>query len=539
MRSFSKVCRRSAALLSLVAFVGASTALPSLADAQPRHPGNGGAGAGKKPKSQPQEIELDAPVNPANPANPNGGAAPVDTGPPPVPGQMTPAAANAKRQFDAEQWAPAALNLYKVWKGETNDDEGNKQLAEYHLAISLYRLKLYQASYSIFSEISDRPSHLKFNDSLLWLAKLATDLPEPADIVSRVGKYNDQQIEKFNNKEQHALYSQLNYLLGRYKYVNRQYADSIRLFNKVARDSAYYVRAQFFLGISSTQLRLITPSVAAFTRVVSAVEEGSEGVEDEARMRDLAYLSVARVRYSSSFRTDAGGNQSIDEGRLNQAIVYWNKIDVSSEYWLDGLFEESWAYFMAGDYSHALGNIHTLESPYFPNAYYPEAEVLKAVIYFSNCQYDDATVIVSKFQEKYQPLYNDLNGVLRRFTGDNKEEDFYKFLRQVRDHDAGANLPPRIKTVVENALSDRQLLRYLQYVQVLDDESKRFGSQSAEFKSSALGNDSKDALQLARDVAIKNGRAARPRALPAQPRRAERAPPRQREDPHRHQRRSA
>ena len=71
-------------------------------------------------------------------------------------------------------------------------------------------------------------------------------------------------------------------------------------------------------------------------------------------------------------------------------MKYWNKVDVASEYWLDALFEESWAYFMAGDYSHALGNIHTIEAPYFPNSYYPEADVLKAVIYFSNCQYDDA-----------------------------------------------------------------------------------------------------------------------------------------------------
>ena len=44
---------------------------------------------------------------------------------------------------------------------------------------------------------------------------------------------------------------------------------------------------------------------------------------------------------------------------------------------------------MAGDYPHALGNIHTIEAPYFPNSFYPEAEILKAVIYFANCQYDD------------------------------------------------------------------------------------------------------------------------------------------------------
>ena len=108
----------------------------------------------KKPKQQ-QEIELDAPA-PANGQTGAAPSAPVDNTPAPTPGAMTRDAANAKRLFDGEQWQQASLALYKVWKGETNDDEGNKQLAEYHLAIALYRLKLYQASYSIFSEISER-----------------------------------------------------------------------------------------------------------------------------------------------------------------------------------------------------------------------------------------------------------------------------------------------------------------------------------------------------------------------------------------------
>ena len=58
----------------------------------------------------------------------------------------------------------------------TGDDEGNKQLAQYHLAIALYRLQFYQASYAIFSEIAEKPNHLKFSETLLWLAKLATQL---------------------------------------------------------------------------------------------------------------------------------------------------------------------------------------------------------------------------------------------------------------------------------------------------------------------------------------------------------------------------
>src|SRR6185369_16826760 len=118
-----------------------------------------------------------------------------------------------------------------------------------------------------------------------------------------------------------------------------------------------------------------------------ALDEGVEGVEDVDRMRDLAYLSMARTYYSASVRLAGDGYPKIDEKKLSAAVKYWNRVDVSSEYWLDALFEESWAYFMAGDYPHALGNIHTLESPYFPNSFYPEADILKGVIYFTICQY--------------------------------------------------------------------------------------------------------------------------------------------------------
>ncbi len=455
-----------------------------------------GAAAGTGGAAKPIDIDAAPTGQPA---------AKPDLGPPPTAGQMTPEAAKAKRDFDQEKWEKAALGLSKVQKGETNDDEGNKQLAQYHLAISLYHLRFYQAAYGIFSEIADKPNHLKFNETLLWLARLATELPEPADIVERVGKYDEGQIAKFNNANQRDLYWQLNYLLGRYKYRNRQYDDAIKLFSKVAKQSKWFVKSQFFTGISHVQLRRSVPAVKAFQSIVSSIDDGAD-VEDETRMRDLAFLSMARTYYSASVTLDENNTPKILEDRLSAAVKYWNTVDVGSEYWLDALFEESWAYFMAGDYSRALGNIHTIQSPYFPNSYYPEAEVLKAVIYFSNCQYDDSTTIVSKFQQKYQPLSDELNVILNGFKGDNQEEAFYGFLKDVRDNKA-KQLDKKgdlTKTVVKSALSDRQLLRHIKYVELLDEEQKRFDKATPEFKGSALGLDTKDALSLARDIAVKN-----------------------------------
>ena len=423
-------------------------------------------------------------------------------GPSVTAGQMSEGARAAKALFDAQKWEEAALALYGVVAGD-KDDEGNKQLAQYFLSISLYRMKLYQASYALFGFIADNRNHLKFNETLLWLAKLATQLPEPADIIERVGRYRDTEIASFNNDKQKDLYYQLNYLLGRYKYRNRQFEEAIRLFNKVEESSQYYIQAQFFAGTSYVQLKKSVPAVQAFQRIETAARSSVEGVEDEDRIRDLAFLSMARTYYSASIQLDRETNApTVNAQKLSAAVKNWNQIESSSEYWLQALFEESWAYFMAGQYPKALGNIHTLQSPYFPGAFYPEGEILKAVIYFSNCNYEAATTVVARFNKHYVPIQEELQKVLARFKGEQQAEPFFKFLLSVRD--GSADLPPNIAGIVKESMSDRQLLRGIEYVRVLDEEMARFQQTAPSFKSSALGNQMSEVLKIARDLAVQD-----------------------------------
>ncbi|MBI4701502.1 MAG: hypothetical protein HY744_10140 [Deltaproteobacteria bacterium] len=418
-------------------------------------------------------------------------------------GQMTEDAAQAKRLFDKERWSEAALLLKRVVDGETGDDAGNRQIAQYHLAIALYRLKFYQASYNVFSKIAGKRNHLKHKETLLWLAKLATQLPEPADIIERVGKYSIDQIKRFDNPQQRDLFWQLNYMLGRYKYRNLKFKEAIDLFEKVGRDSPYFVKAQFFVGISHVQLKRSVPAVRAFQRIIDAIDEGVEGVEDEDRMRDLANLSMARTFYSASISLDENNSPTIDERKLSAAVKYWNLVDVGSEYWLDALFEQSWAYFMAGDYPHALGNIHTIMSPYFPNAFYPEAEILRAVIAFTVCRYDDATTMVARYNKKYEPIKKELEGIMNRLAGEGGEDKFFEFVQKVRKGEA--DLSPQVRSIVEGALSDRMLLRHIEYVRVLDEELKRFQTAPKSFQDSPVGADVQDDVDLARSVAVRSG----------------------------------
>ena len=44
-----------------------------------------------------------------------------------------------------------------------------------------------------------------------------------------------------------------------------------------------------------------------------------------------------------------------------------------SDQWLESLFEASWAHFRIGQYEKALGNMITLQAPFFRDEYFPES----------------------------------------------------------------------------------------------------------------------------------------------------------------------
>lgn len=403
---------------------------------------------------------------------------------PPAEGPPSEALANALRLYQQERYMEASVQFQRVVGGETDDAPANVQKAQFFLGKALYHLRYYQSALAIFDEITQQgQGHLYFGQTLQWLAQLASQLPEPAGIIERVGRYGTDQLDQFNTAESADLYNQLLFLMGRFKYNQGEFEEAISLFQRVSRQSRFYVNAKFFEGISQVRLRRAAPAVESFRAIIEAIDQGVEGVEDTQRMRNLAWISLARVYYTAANRTDPEtGERAVDGRLLGNAVEAWNRVGQDSEYWLDALFEESWAFFLADEYARAMGNIHTLFSPYFDDAYYPEALVLKAVVFFSACQVDNASSMVAQFHERYDPVAEELNQTLEQFQ-DNQQ--FFEFLQRVRAGEA--SLSPRIRGIVASALSDRTLLRNLEYVRLLESEEARLNQAPAEFKNSSLG----------------------------------------------------
>ncbi|MGF1469690.1 MAG: hypothetical protein ACFCGT_26500 [Sandaracinaceae bacterium] len=417
---------------------------------------------------------------------------------PPEDGPPSEAMANALRLYAQERYLEASVQFQRVVSGETQDAPANVQKGQFFLGKALYHLRFYQSALAIFDEITQNTNHQYFGQTLQWLAQLATQLPEPAGIIEKVGRYGTDELEQFNNDETRTLYYQLIYLMGRFQYQQQNFDEAIRLFQLVNRESDYYVYARFFEGISHVRQRSAQPSIAAFRAIIEAIGEGVSGVEDTSRMLDLAWLSLARVYYTASNRTDPEtGDTAVDGRLLSNAVEAWNRIDVGSEYWLDSLFEESWAFFLANEYSRAMGNIHTLYSPFFDDAYYPEALVVKAVIFFTACQIENTEAIIQQFHDRYDPVQSELEATLAQFQ-DNTQ--FFTFLQRVRAGEA--DLGPRIRGIVASALSDRTLLRNLEYVRLLEAEEERLAATPGEFQGSDLGNRILQDIDLAKSFAV-------------------------------------
>lgn len=379
------------------------------------------------------------------------------------------AMSTALRLYARERWAEAAVQFQRVVEGATSDEPANVQRAQFHLARALEHLGLHQAALDVFDEIVQRGAeHAYFAQTLPWLASLSQSLPEPAGIARRVGAYDVRYIDAFDHDDTRSLHDELLYLLGRARYDEARLDEAIALFRRIHAGSRYYARARFFQGVASVRAHHAQPAADAFREVLAAIEIGVANIDERDRMRDLAWLELARLYYATS--------------HLESAIDSWDHIHVDSEYWLDAEFEEAWAYLRAGDGGRALGNIHTLQSPYFERFFYPESIVLRGVIHFSNCQYDDAEAAMALFHARYDALRPALG---RYLAAHDAPDSAAELVRDARD--AEHRLPRVIVALANSAVGDRSVRRHLEYVDRIDDEQRLLRALPTELREGSLG----------------------------------------------------
>jgi hypothetical protein len=157
--------------------------------------------------------------------------------------------------------------------------------------------------------------------------------------------------------------------------------------------------------------------------------------------------------------------------------------------------------------SKALGNIHTLNAPYFENSFYPEAVLLRAVIYFNYCLYDQADEAIADFNDKYGPLQKNLQELVKKYD-DNAE--FYEYVKKVKAGKAG--LDPVTQRLVMSVLNDKTLLKTFAWVDELNHELEMLQKSDKAWQTTQVAAEVLQELTVSQSVAAAEaGKVARDR----------------------------
>ena len=221
----------------------------------------------------------------------------------------------------------------------------------------------------------------------------------------------------------------------------------------VKKDDPRYAEAELLRGVVMAQQGRFNDALAPLLTAQALGEKADKGE----RFRNVLTLNVARSYYGA--------------GNYPRAVEYYAKVERGSDFWVDAWFEKAWAHFRADDMNGALASLMVHESPFYAQWYWPEADLLRAYSYFSMCKFKDATLEIDKFEQHYQPIYDELVRALGGYT----PEDGWKDAMAAID-----GQPTRVpRGILRDFTKDERLLGVRDSVAKADDELSRLRNVSA------------------------------------------------------------
>lgn len=353
-----------------------------------------------------------------------------------------------KRLSSQGKYYDAAVLFNKVLQ---NAQEGSApyQEALFELGQALYHLKLFVSSFIYFDRLAELGDQgIKFRDTLPWLVKIHRSLPGETASLFRMSTYP---IEMYPPE----LKEEISFYVGQHLYYEGKLSEALETLNRVtSKDPELFVKAKYLKGVSYVRKRDYKSAIEEFNEILRFLRGGGSDIPEKNKYQEMTILTLARILYSM--------------GEYEEAIRRYDLIPDTSERWLESLFEKSWAYFQIGNYARALGNLHTVNSPYFEEEYYPEAHVLKATIYFKTCHYEEALETVKPFYNEYYEILKELESVLTTYTD---PERFYGYLATISVK--GGQYSLKVKKIFNAAVSDKKVKRLFQFVVEVSKEQQR------------------------------------------------------------------
>ncbi len=288
-----------------------------------------------------------------------------------------------------------------------------------------------------------------------------------------------------------------NYFLRGPKYFKLAH----RFFSLLTPDAPhfYYLKALYMRGVMESWMGREKPAIKWFKKLLSYRYQKGKGKRKFPlilqKVREEAQYGIARSYYSLGRKYQAQYEMK-PVPRLKIKYEKFYQKALKAYYKLPKrrgifqgqmLFETAYTFMMMGQYHFALGQLLALQSPYYRLGFFPELEILRALIYFRTCKYGDTIQTINNFFKIYMPLKKKLRALLKKRKDRKWRAEYYAFyLKDLKALKEGkkTELPPAL---IAEIMKDKSLRNYEALIKKIDLERQQIRGKSSSWRESNIG----------------------------------------------------
>jgi tetratricopeptide (TPR) repeat protein len=267
--------------------------------------------------------------------------------------------------------------FYTLSKNKKFESEAN-----YYLAMCSKQLGLHTDFY-------DRAQRVISSEDVYYTKKIFSELGTeiPAEFIEPVGKALfkaalNKKIMQFDDpKAEGNIY----YDLANFGAQTERFKTALSYAPKVPKDHPKYLEAQFIQALAEYQWGSKSKALSIQETLIEELSLDKEKSEFQA----LVALNLGRMYFQ--------------EKNFKKSHENFLKVAKDHPLWLQSLTELGWAQLQSGDFEGAIGNMYSIQSPFFNNVYKPDSYVIRTIGYLNLCQYGDAYRTLSVLEKQYRP----------------------------------------------------------------------------------------------------------------------------------------
>lgn len=206
------------------------------------------------------------------------------------------------------------------------------------------------------------------------------------------------------------------YLAAREAARNDSYGMALAALKMVKQGDPLYPEARMLEGVVLNQQGRPDDALTPFLDAQKVARDKDQ------RFQDMLWLNIGRSYYAAD--------------NFPKAIQSFAAVSRGSDFWPEAQFERAWAHFRIDDHQGAMALLFSLDTPFFEDWYYPEADLLRIYSNFLMCKFPASEEQIKAFDTRYRGLHEKL----RAWSGHSAAEAF-DAVRRFREKGDPGELP--------------------------------------------------------------------------------------------------